>query len=138
MEALYKTKVKVDGGRNGKAASEDNVLNLEMRMPKELGGTGGEYTNPEQLFAAGYAACFDGALNLMAKNRKMHLKNTVVTADVTLGKVSDGLALAVNLEVEIPGVEEALANELLEEAHQFCPYSRATRGNIDVTVSLKK
>ncbi|MCT4616302.1 MAG: organic hydroperoxide resistance protein [Marinifilaceae bacterium] len=135
---LYSTEVRVEGGRNGKATSNDGVLNLELRMPKELGGTGGEYTNPEQLFAAGFAACFDGALNLMAKQRKMMLKNTAIDASVELVKVEDGLKLGVKLTVEIPEVEESLAKELLKEAHEFCPYSRATRGNIDVVVELAK
>lgn len=134
---LYDTTVKVLGGRNGKAESEDGVLNMELRMPKELGGTGGEYSNPEQLFAAGYAACFDGALNLVARMGKIKIKGTEVTANVALGKTEAGdLQLAVKLSVLIPEIDRKLAQELLEKAHEVCPYSRATRNNIEVELIL--
>jgi osmotically inducible protein OsmC len=137
MEILYTAQATTSGGRNGKVHSSDNVLNLELRMPKGLGGAGGDYTNPEQLFAAGYSACFDSALNLVARMQKTPLQNTEVTAHVSIGKNEAGkLGLAVKLEVKIPNVEKEAAQKLLEDAHQVCPYSNATRNNIEVTLVL--
>lgn len=137
METLYTANVKVLGGRNGKAVSSDNVLNLDLRMPVGLGGTGGAYTNPEQLFAAGYAACFDGALNLVARTQKIRIKDTVVEAAVSLNKDDSGLLLSVVFDVTIPDIDREVAKKLLEDAHQVCPYSRATKGNINVEINLK-
>jgi len=137
METLYTANVRVEGGRNGKAVSSDNVLNLDLRMPLGLGGDGGHYTNPEQLFAAGYAACFDGALNLVARTKRIRIKNTVVDAAVSLGKNDSGLGISVVLDVTIPEIDRKVARELLDEAHQVCPYSKATRGNVDVEINLK-
>ncbi|MFC0186530.1 peroxiredoxin, Ohr subfamily [Pseudarcicella hirudinis] len=137
MEKLYTAVATATGGRNGHVESSDNVLNLETRMPKELGGGGGAYTNPEQLFAAGYAACFDSALNLVIRSQKMKTEITTVSAEVSLGKNENGgFALAVKLNVTIPGVERELAEELVAKAHQVCPYSNATRGNIEVELSV--
>jgi len=137
ITSLYNTKVKATGGRNGKVESTDGILSMDVRMPKELGGTGGEYTNPEQLFAAGYSACFDGALNLVARQQKMHLKGTEVSATVGIGKNAEGeLGLEVKLEVLIPGTDKETAQQLLEKAHQVCPYSLATRNNIKVELVL--
>ncbi len=137
MDILYTAQATTSGGRNGKVRSSDNVLDLELRMPKGLGGAGGDYTNPEQLFAAGYSACFDGALNLVARMQKTALQNTEVTAHVSIGKNEAGkLGLAVKLEVKIPNVEKEAAQKLLEAAHQVCPYSNATRNNIEVTLVL--
>ncbi|MFD2330157.1 organic hydroperoxide resistance protein [Cohnella sp. GCM10020058] len=137
MENLYTATVTVTGGREGKLSSSDGVLQLELRMPKELGGMGGAATNPEQLFAAGYAACFESALNLVCRRREVKFEGTEVTAHVTIGKDTDGgFALAVALDVTLNGVERTLAEQLTAEAHQVCPYSKATRGNIEVTINV--
>ncbi|WP_027001191.1 organic hydroperoxide resistance protein [Hugenholtzia roseola] len=137
MSALYKAQATAQGGRNGKVVSSDQVLALEVRMPKELGGTGGAYTNPEQLFAAGYAACFDSALNLVARQQKIALVGTQVTATVGIGAdPQGGFIISAKLEVVIPEVEREVAKALLEAAHAVCPYSKATRGNIEVEVVL--
>ncbi|WP_343671512.1 organic hydroperoxide resistance protein [Chitinophaga sp.] len=131
-QALYSTSVTVTGGRNGHVKSADGLLELDVRIPKEMGGSGGA-TNPEQLFAAGYAACFDSALNLMIRNAKVETGTTTVTAKVGIIKQGVGFALFVELSVNIPGVEIEKAKELVERAHEVCPYSNATKGNIDVT-----
>jgi osmotically inducible protein OsmC len=123
-------------GRNGHVASSDGVLDLDLAVPKEMGGPGGALTNPEQLFAAGYAACFHSALKGVARMEKQTLTDTAVVADVSFIRGEDGPQLAVALHVEIPGVEQAVAEDLVAKAHQMCPYSRATRGNIDVTLSV--
>ena len=137
MKVLYQAQATANGGRDGKVKSSDGILDFETRTPKELGGSGGEFTNPEQLFAAGYSACFDSALNLVARMQKIKLENTEVTATVGLGRIeTGGYGLEVNLKVKIPGVEKALAEKLLATAHQVCPYSNATRGNIEVTLEL--
>lgn len=137
MKTLYKAQATATGGRNGQVKSSDDVLNLEVRMPKELGGTGGAFTNPEQLFAAGYSACFDSALNHVARMQKIEIKDTEVTATVGIGSIpSGGFGLEVALEVKIPGVEREVAQKLLETAHQVCPYSNATRNNIEVSLTL--
>lgn len=139
MKALYQAQATAQGGRNGHIQSSDGVLNLEVRMPKELGGTGGAYTNPEQLFAAGYAACFDSALNFVAKQKKITLQSTSVTAKVSIGpnEKGPGFQLAVILEVSIPEIEHDEALKLLELTHQVCPYSNATRNNISVEIQLR-
>ena len=135
IKALYTATATATGGRNGKAVSSDGVLDLEVRTPKELGGVGGAYTNPEQLFAAGYSACFDSALSLVINGAKVKTGTTTVTAHVGIGKNdSNGFGLVVELDVHIPGVDQATADALVEKAHQVCPYSNATRGNIDVTL----
>lgn len=137
MDRLYTATVTVKGGREGKLSSSDGVLNLELRMPKELGGSGGAATNPEQLFAAGYAACFESALNLVCRTKKVKYDGTEVTAHVGIGKDADGgFALAVELDVSLQGVAPEEANELIKAADQVCPYSKATRGNIDVRLRL--
>ena len=138
MTALYQTSATVTGGRNGKVTSENGILELEVRLPKELGGSQSGYTNPEQLFAAGYASCFDSALNLvMGKEKVTPQSPSTVKASVSLlpdGK--GGFQLGVSLSVHIPGIENAQAYELVEKAHQICPYSNATRGNIDVQLEV--
>lgn len=138
MKALYETSATVTGGRNGKIKSVDGALELEVRMPKELGGKELGYTNPEQLFAGGYAACFDSALNLIMGQAKVKPEQpSTVTANVSLhpdGK--GGFKLGVSLQVHIPGVETAEAQELVEKAHAVCPYSNAVRGNIDVQLEV--
>ncbi|MBO9130077.1 organic hydroperoxide resistance protein [Bacillus sp. 165] len=137
MDHLYTAQVKATGGRNGKVISEDGVINLDVKMPKALGGPGGEATNPEQLFAAGYAACFDSALNLVARTKRIKVGITEVTAHVSIGKAfDDGFELAATLQVKVPDVSREIAQELVEAAHQVCPYSKATKGNMNVTLEV--
>lgn len=137
MQKLYATTVHSAGdGRNGHVESDDGILRTEIRVPKELGGPGGE-TNPEQLFAAGYAACFHSALKLVAAGEGVDPAGTEVSATVALGRSEDGgFGLAVELDVSIPSAERAVAESLVAKAHQVCPYSNATRGNIEVTLSV--
>lgn len=136
MEPLYTaTAVATGDGRNGEVRSSDGVIDEKLATPKEMGGPGGLHTNPEQLFAAGYAACFHGALRLVANQSDVTLsENTEVTANVGIGKTDGGLGLTVELVAKIPGLEQGRADELVAQAHQVCPYSNATRGNIEVTV----
>ena len=137
MKKLYTANAIATGGREGRVKSVDGVLDFKVEIPKEMGGRGGAFTNPEQLFAAGYAACFDSALNLVARTQKIKLKDTKVTASVSIGQNDDGgFSLAVDLSVSIPEIERETAQKLLEQAHQVCPYSNATRGNIEVNLSL--
>ncbi|MGG1397634.1 organic hydroperoxide resistance protein [Bacillus salipaludis] len=133
MELLYTASATAEGGRAGKVTSSDGTLNLALSMPKSLGGQGKENaTNPEQLFAAGYAACFDSALNLVARQARKRIESKV-TAEVSLGKDQDGgFKLAAVLNVSIKGVSFAEAEELVDKAHSVCPYSKATNGNMDV------
>ncbi|MBO7746816.1 organic hydroperoxide resistance protein [Paenibacillus sp. MWE-103] len=133
METLYTAIATAEGGRDGRVTSSDGVLDLNLTMPKELGGNGAEGTNPEQLFAAGYSACFHSALKLVARMQKVQHEGTDVTAHVSIGKAADGgFQLAAQLHVNIDGVSQETAEELVKAAHGVCPYSRATRGNIDV------
>ncbi|OXG07047.1 Ohr subfamily peroxiredoxin [Flavobacterium araucananum] len=137
MKTLYTTSVTAKGGRNGQVKSENGILNLEVRMPKALGGTNDDFTNPEMLFAAGYAACFDSALNLIIGKSKIQTGETSVAAKVSIGQNEDGgFGLAAELDVNIPGVSIEQAQELTEKAHQICPYSNATRSNIEVKLSV--
>jgi Ohr subfamily peroxiredoxin len=136
LSVLYKASVTSVGGRDGGVKSDDGILDLQLALPPGLGGPGGK-TNPEQLFAAGYAACFHGALKKMAGAHKASLHDSKVTAEVGIGpNASGGLGLEVDLHVALPKVERALAEQLIHEAHQFCPYSIATRGNIPVRIVL--
>ncbi|MFI7601829.1 organic hydroperoxide resistance protein [Actinoplanes sp. NPDC049681] len=138
MTALYTASATASGdGRSGHTRSSDGVLDLDLAVPKELGGPGGPLTNPEQLFAAGYAACFHSALKTVARKEKTTLTDTAVTVDVGIGPIGEGrFGLTVAIEAEISGVDEATARKLLDAAHQVCPYSNATRGNIDVSLTL--
>jgi lipoyl-dependent peroxiredoxin len=139
VQATYTASATATGdGRAGHSRSSDGVLDLDLAVPKEMGGPGGALTNPEQLFAAGYAACFHGALKAVARSKKITLTDTAITVDVGVGPndKGEGFALVIAIEAELPGLEEAEAKELLELAHHFCPYSNATRGNVDVTLSL--
>ena len=137
MKTLYTTKVTANGGRNGKVKSENGVLDLEVKMPKALGGANDDFANPEMLFAAGYAACFDSALNVVIKQSKIKTGETSVTAKVSIGQLENmGFGLAAELDVNIPGVEQNVAEELTEKAHAICPYSNATRGNIEVKLNV--
>ena len=140
MGAMYTATVTVTGGREGHVKSSDGKIDLNLSMPKEIGGKGGEGTNPEQLFAAGYAACFDSALQLVIGKQKVKdVTSTEVTAEVSLLKDEEdnGFRLGVKLHVLVNGVAQEKASELVEAAHQVCPYSKATRGNIEVEVSQK-
>ncbi|MEV4351629.1 organic hydroperoxide resistance protein [Actinoplanes sp. NPDC049596] len=139
MTAIYTASATATGdGRNGHVRSSDGVLDFDLAVPKEMGGPGGALTNPEQLFAAGYAACFHSALKAVARNQKVTLTDTAITIDVGVGPKPDGTGFVLNvtIEAEIPGFSEDEARALLEAAHQVCPYSNATRGNIEVTLNL--
>jgi Ohr subfamily peroxiredoxin len=136
LKDLYTASATATGGRAGRTTSSDGVLDVALAAPTELGGPGGA-TNPEQLFAAGYAACFQSALGVLARRNKVDIAGATVTADVTLGSVEGGAyGLKVALHTQLPGIEPDLAQKLVEGAHQVCPYSNATRGNIEVTVSV--
>ncbi|GAB57896.1 organic hydroperoxide resistance protein [Rheinheimera nanhaiensis] len=136
MDILYKAVVTSTGGRDGAAKSNDGLLEVKLAPPKELGGAGGA-TNPEQLFAAGYSACFIGALKFVAGAAKVSLPADVsLRAEVGIGKIEGGFGLDVDLFVNLPGMDKAAADELVAKAHQVCPYSNATRGNIDVRLHV--
>ncbi|WP_031466522.1 organic hydroperoxide resistance protein [Sciscionella sediminilitoris] len=138
IDPLYTATAIASGdGRNGEVRSSDGVIDEKLAAPKEMGGPGGLHTNPEQLFAAGYAACFHGALRLVAKQAGEQLgEDTEVTANVGIGKTeSGGFGLTVAIQVKLPGLEQGKAEQLAANAHQVCPYSNATRGNIEVQVS---
>lgn len=136
MKTLYTTKVTTRGGRDGVATSDDGYLNLALTTPKELGGKGGEKTNPEQLFAAGYSACFENALRHMGRDKGWDTSDAVVTAEVGFSSNGRVHALVVSLEVSLPSLSGADATWLTNEAHRVCPYSCAIRGNIDVPITL--
>ncbi|UQZ35211.1 Ohr subfamily peroxiredoxin [Paenibacillus sp. PK3_47] len=138
MKALYTASATVHGGREGSVESSDGVLKHDLKMPKELGGPGGQGTNPEQLFAAGYGACYESALANIARKEGVKLQDVEVVSNVSIGKDDSdgGFRLAVRLDVKLPGIERAQAQELAEKAHAFCPYSKATRGNIDVELNV--
>jgi Ohr subfamily peroxiredoxin len=123
-------------GRNGHVTSDDDVLDLDLAVPEEMGGPGGDLTNPEQMFAAGYAACFHGALKWAGSQAEADLTGSTVTATVGLRRQASGFGLSVALEVAVPGLPYEQARELVALAHQRCPYSNATRGNIPVTVDV--
>ena len=137
MNVLYTASATATGdGRNGHTRSSDGIIDQELATPVEMGGAGGA-TNPEQLFAAGYAACFLSALKMIARKEKAPIADAAVTADVGIGpNDAGGFGLTVALHVEMSGVDEATAQKLADAAHQVCPYSNATRGNIDVTVDV--
>ncbi|EKE87678.1 organic hydroperoxide resistance protein [Idiomarina xiamenensis] len=134
---LYTAIATATGGRTGSARSDDGKLDIELSTPKQLGGAGGDGSNPEQLFAAGYSACFIGALQHVAASQKIKLGNNVqVTGEVGIGPAGAGFALTVKLLVKLPDLDKASAQQLADQAHQVCPYSNATRGNIDVTIEV--
>ncbi|TYB36653.1 organic hydroperoxide resistance protein [Micromonospora sp. AP08] len=138
MQVLYTASAQATGdGRDGHVRTSDGGLDLDLAVPKEMGGAGGA-TNPEQLFAAGYAACFHSALRLVARKARADLSNSVVEAEVGIGpNGSGGYGLAVTLVVDLPVVERSAAQQLVEAAHQVCPYSNATRGNVEVTLTVR-
>lgn len=139
VKVVYTTKATATGGRTGSAKSEDGQLDVTLTTPKEMGGAGGDGTNPEQMFAAGYSACFIGAMKAVAaQDKSVKVPDDVsVTATVGIGPRSEGgFGLEVALAVNLPNVDRAAAQALIEKAHQVCPYSNATRNNIDVKLSL--
>jgi Ohr subfamily peroxiredoxin len=137
MDVLYTATAHATGdGRNGHALSDDGILDLDLRIPKEMGGPGGA-TNPEQLFAAGYAACFHSALKVVAGREKLDVSGTEVSASVGIGTLPNGgFGLQVTLDVHAPALDQATAEALVAKAHEVCPYSNATRGNIEVTLTV--
>ena len=136
-KVLYRAEASATGGREGRAASSDKHLDVQLSTPKEMGGAGGPGTNPEQMFAAGYSACFIGAMKFVAGQKKIALPaDTRIDAKVGIGPIPQGFGIEVDLAVTIPGMAKADAEALVAAAHQVCPYSNATRGNIDVRLTV--
>jgi Ohr subfamily peroxiredoxin len=136
-KVLYRATSKATGGRDGRAASSDGALDVKLTTPKELGGPGGPGTNPEQLFAAGYAACFIGAMKFVAMKEKITLPpETAITGLVGIGAVPGGFGIEVELQIAIPGVDKVTARGIVDKAHHVCPYSNATRGNVEVRLTV--
>jgi Ohr subfamily peroxiredoxin len=137
QQVLYTAQATATGGRDGKASTPDGALNVALSVPKGLGGPGGAGTNPEQLFAAGYAACFIGAMKFVAGQKKIALPaDTSISSEVGIGPIPTGFGIQVTLNISTPGLSAEQANEVVQAAHIVCPYSNATRGNIDVTLKL--
>lgn len=137
-KVVYRAHAKATGGRDGHATSSDGVLDVKLGVPKEMGGAGGEVTNPEQLFAAGYSACFLGALKFVASKEKVKIPaEASIEGTVGIGEIPNGFGIEVQLDISLPGVERSVAEDLVKKAHVVCPYSNATRGNIDVTLNIK-
>ncbi len=136
VDVLYTARATARGGREGEVVSDDGVLDLSLTLPKELGGPGGDHTNPEQLFAAGYAACFHSALRRVAASDHTDVTGSQITAQVGLGMDGQVFELAVTLTGTFPALADDAARELMHAAHQVCPYSRATRDNIEVTLEV--
>lgn len=138
VDVKYRTTAFAIGGRDGQASSEDGAFSVKLSTPKELGGAGGDGANPEQLFAAGYSACFVGALKVAGQQLKLRVPaDTKVTATVGIGPRSEGgFGITAALQVELPGIDHADAEKLVAAAHQICPYSNATRGNVDVGLTV--
>ncbi|MCA8864618.1 MULTISPECIES: organic hydroperoxide resistance protein [unclassified Halomonas] len=136
---LYTATASATGGREGQATSSDNALNVKLSTPRELGGAGGDGTNPEQLFAAGYSACFLGALKFVAGKQKITLpESTSVTGNVGIGQIPTGFGIQAELTIAAPGVPADVLQTLVDQAHIVCPYSNATRNNIDVTLTISQ
>ncbi|MEU1242222.1 organic hydroperoxide resistance protein [Micromonospora parva] len=139
MQVLYTASATATGdGRDGHVETSDGTVALDLAVPKEMGGAGGA-ANPEQLFAAGYAACFHSALRVVARRAKADVTGSVVAAEVGIGpNGSGGFGLTVQLVVDLPAASREVAEQLVEQAHQVCPYSNATRGNVDVTLTVRE
>ena len=136
-EILYTAEATVTGGHDGHARTSDGRLDVDLDVPAEMGGTGGPGTNPEQLFAAGYAACFQSSMLRFAAGRKLDLSGSRITARVGIGPLkTGGFGLAAALDLDAPQIPRDEAVELMQRAHETCPYSRATRGNIEVTLTV--
>ena len=136
MSNLYTAQATAQGGRAGRVESSDDRIKLDLSVPSEFGGDGGPGTNPEQLFAAGYAACCQGALGVVGRRNKVDTEQSRVTAQVGLQKAGLAFTLDVELQVQIPGVDHETAQKLVEQAHEVCPYSVGTRGNVDVRLII--
>ena len=137
-KVVYRAKAKATGGRDGRATSSDGVLDVKLGVPKEMGGAGGAVTNPEQLFAAGYSACFLGALKFVAAKEKVKVPDDAsIEGTVGIGAIPTGFGIEVQLDISLPGIERHVAEDLVKKAHVVCPYSNATRSNIDVTLNIK-
>jgi len=137
-KVLYRAEATTTGGRDGASQTSDGALSVPLSTPKELGGAGGNGTNPEQLFAAGYSACFIGAMKHIASQQQVKLPEaTQVVGQVGIGQIPAGFGIEVALNVSLPGMDQAAAQALVASAHQVCPYSNATRGNIDVTLNVE-
>ncbi|CAL9289572.1 organic hydroperoxide resistance protein [Streptomyces sp. SudanB25_2051] len=134
-DVLYTAIATAENGRDGRVATDDGALDVIVNPPKAMGGSGAG-TNPEQLFAAGYSACFQGALGVVARQENADVSGSTVTAEVGIGKNDDGFGIIVKISAKIPNVDAATARELIEKAHQVCPYSKATRGNITVELAV--
>ncbi len=135
-KVVYTAHAHTTGGRDGRSVSDDGILDVKLAVPKVMGGAGGA-TNPEQLFAAGYSACFIGALRFVAGQKKIPVPADVsIDASVSLGPIPNGFGIAAKLVVNLPGMDRAKAQDLVAAAHQVCPYSNATRGNIEVEIVL--
>ncbi|MFM2485400.1 organic hydroperoxide resistance protein [Celerinatantimonas yamalensis] len=136
-KALYQAQATVTGGRDGHAVSSDGVIDVKLTTPKALGGNGAAGSNPEQLFAAGYSACFLGAMKLVAHRDKLSIPaESKITGIVGIGPLGEGFGIEVELRIELPGLAATAAQDLVDRAHQVCPYSNATRGNVDVTLTI--
>ena len=136
MDVLYTAEAQATGGRDGRVTSSDGQIDLALVPPKEVGGPGGDGTNPEQLFAAGYGACFLSALKFAAAPHKLRTSQFTIDTLVSLERDDSGFFIAAELHGNLPDVDEQLARELMHTAHQGCPYSKATRGNIEVKLFL--
>ena len=135
-QVLYRASAEATGGRDGRAISSDGILDVELTTPKEMGGAGGKGSNPEQLFAAGYSACFIGAMKFVAGRDKLPMpEDASIEGVVGIGQIPGGLGIEVELKISLPGMDDQQAKQLIDAAHQVCPYSNATRGNIDVTLT---
>lgn len=135
-KVLYRGEATTNGGRDGKSVSSDNKLEVRLAVPKEMGGNG-DGTNPEQMFAAGYSACFLGAMKFVASKEKIQLPSeTTITGKIGIGPIPQGFGLEAELVISVPGMDKAAVQALVNKAHQVCPYSNATRGNIAVTLTV--
>ncbi|POE02803.1 organic hydroperoxide resistance protein [Pectobacterium odoriferum] len=136
-KVLYVAHAQATGGRDGRAVSSDKAVDIKLTTPRELGGAGDEGTNPEQLFAAGYSACFLGAMKFVGAREKIAVPaDTTVNGSVGIGAIPTGFGIEVELKISLPGLDRAVAEDLVQKAHIVCPYSNATRGNIDVTLTI--
>ena len=135
-KTVYTAKAKATGGRDGRATSSDEILDVKLAVPQEMGGAGGG-TNPEQLFAAGYSACFLGAMKFVASRDKLNIsKDAYIEGEVGIGPIPTGFGIEAKLNIHLEGLDQAEAQKLVDAAHIVCPYSNATRGNIDVTLNV--
>lgn len=135
-QVVYTATATAVGGREGHVESSDGIINMDLKTPQSMGGPGGG-SNPEQLFAAGYAACFNGALNHLARVQRIRTGEVKITVNVDFYKLEDGFKIGARIDALVPGVDMKTAEKLVDDAHHFCPYSKATRGNIDVKITTR-